>query len=156
MADSLVAVVCQRLQYREEIKMQVPECEILVPTHAAKNFIRRGEFFKIGTVMETGADQGMFTYQRYRNWLDTRKTWHRINERDGDDNSVGEMTPPEGLSAAPIHRPPPIAPGTPNKQPVAPRPGLAAGAPRSKDGTLEIQPEEGGLQAIISQLKAKP
>ncbi len=62
LADSLVAVVCQRLQFRGDLKIQVPECEVLMPsTHAVKNFIRRGEFFKMISSMETGADQGMWT-----------------------------------------------------------------------------------------------
>src|SRR5712672_3054734 len=46
LADCLVAVVCQRLQYRSELKMQVPECEILMSAHSVKSFIRRGDFFK--------------------------------------------------------------------------------------------------------------
>ena len=57
LADCLVAVVCQRLQFRTDLKIQVPECEVLTPTHSVKNAIRRGEFFKIISSMETGADR---------------------------------------------------------------------------------------------------
>src|SRR5882757_7688189 len=42
LADCLVAVVSQRLQFRPDLKIQVPECEVLTMSHAVKNFIRRG------------------------------------------------------------------------------------------------------------------
>src|SRR5204862_3409865 len=38
LADSLVAVVSQRLRFRPELNIRVPECEILMATHAVKNF----------------------------------------------------------------------------------------------------------------------
>ena len=150
LADSVVAVICQRLQYRDELKMQVPECEVLTPSHAAKNFIRRGEFFKIMSTMETGADQGMWTYQRYRMWLDGRKTWHRMNERDTDEELASTPLPSEDI------RPASLVSNAPPGAPKAPPVRSAAPATASKGGLLEIQPEEGGLEAIISKLKAKP
>src|SRR6201995_862409 len=73
LADCLVAVVCQRLVYRADLKMQVPECEILMPGHAVKAFIRRGDFFKMMSAIETGANDGMWTYPRYRTWLEAKK-----------------------------------------------------------------------------------
>lgn len=150
-ADCLVAVVSQRLMWREDLKMQVPECEILMPTHAAKNFIRRGEFYKIVSTMETGADSGMWTYQRYRNWLDQKKTWHKLNERDTDELLAGGYESEEAMtSALPLPSAAPVA-GAP-RAPVAKAPVTGA-APR--DERLEIQPEAGGLEAIISQLKNK-
>src|SRR5579871_6799180 len=42
LADCLVAVISQRLQFRSDLKIQAPELEVLVPIHAVKNFIRRG------------------------------------------------------------------------------------------------------------------
>jgi twitching motility protein PilT len=44
-------------------------------THAVKNFIRNRDFFKIVSALETGADHGMWTFQRYRTWLDNRTDW---------------------------------------------------------------------------------
>jgi len=154
-ADCLVAVISQRLLYREELKMQVPECEVLMPSHAAKNFIRRGEFYKIVSTMETGADAGMWTYQRYRNWLDTRKTWHRLNERDTDEGlDAGGLETDEEI-AAPLPMPMPMPTATASGAPKPPAAkGPVAAAP-SKEGRLEIQPEAGGLEAIISKLKEK-
>jgi twitching motility protein PilT len=72
LADSLIAVISQRLQYRQEVGICVPECEVLLPTNAIKNFIRKRDFFKIQSYLETGAEYGMWTFQRYRSWLDKR------------------------------------------------------------------------------------
>jgi twitching motility protein PilT len=65
LADCLVAVVAQRLRFRQDLNILIPECEILMGTLAVKNFIRTREFFKIITAIETGADNGMWTFQRY-------------------------------------------------------------------------------------------
>jgi twitching motility protein PilT len=75
LADCLLAVICQRLRFRPEINIRVPECEILTPTHAVKNFIRNRDFFKIASSLESGAEHGMWTFPRYRSWLDSRKSW---------------------------------------------------------------------------------
>ena len=66
LADCLVAVVSQRLRFRPDLNIRVPECEILVATHAVKNFIRTREFFKIISAIETGADHGMWTFPALR------------------------------------------------------------------------------------------
>lgn len=157
LADCLVAVVCQRLQYRGDLRMQVPECEILLPaTHAVKNFIRRGEFFKMMSSMETGAEAGMWTYQRYRMWLDTKRGWQNATEKS-DEPTAEEMPTMEEASAAL----PPMTVRTPAAEPAPAAAALAApvapAAPsKKKEGLLEIEPEEGGLAAIISELKNKP
>ncbi len=76
LADCLLAVVSQRLRFRPDLNIRVPECEILMPTHAVKNFIRNRDFFKIASALETGAEHGMWTFQRYRAWLDSRTKWY--------------------------------------------------------------------------------
>jgi twitching motility protein PilT len=150
LADCMVAVVCQRLQYRDDLKIQVPECEILMPTHAVKNFVRRGEFFKVVSMMETGAEQGMWTYHRYRTWLETRKTWHFPEQRSDDES------PSDGPEAEEIRMPLPSPPAhAPVAAPKVHAPDAAAPL-KSTGGALEIVPEEGGLEAIITKLKNKP
>src|ERR1051325_7886784 len=66
LADCLVAVIAQRLRFRPDLNIRVPECEILMPTIPVKTFIRNREFFKINQVMETGAEAGMWTFARYQ------------------------------------------------------------------------------------------
>src|SRR5882762_6590554 len=75
LSDCLVAVICQRLRFRPEIKIRLPECEIMIPTHSVKNHIRNAEFFKIISALETGAEHGMWTYQRYQTWMEIKKNW---------------------------------------------------------------------------------
>lgn len=146
LADCLVAVICQRLQFRPDLKIQVPECEILMPGHAAKSFIRRGEFFKLVTTMETGADQGMWTFNRYRNWMESRKNWH-IPGLHAEEEPVGEMPVMEEIKSAPP--PMPVKVAEPHAAPAKKSPSADSGG----KSRLEIEPEEGGLEAIISKLK---
>src|SRR6266487_189813 len=63
LADCLVGIVCQRLRYRPDLKMRVPECEVLMTTNPVKNFIRNRDFFKIASFLETGAEHGMWSLQ---------------------------------------------------------------------------------------------
>jgi twitching motility protein PilT len=139
-------VICQRLAYRPDLKMQVPECEILMSAHSVKSFIRRGDFFKMMSAIETGGDQGMWTYPRYRSWLEMRRTWHTPGERV-EEEPASELLQLEETNVAP---PPVVKPHAP----AAREPASTSG--KTKDGLLEIEPEEGGLEAIISKLKTKP
>ncbi|MHB9099835.1 MAG: type IV pilus twitching motility protein PilT, partial [Syntrophales bacterium] len=77
LADCLLAAVAQRLHYRTDLNMRVPECEILTTTIPVKAHIRNREFYKILSVMETGADQGMWTWERYRGWMEKQRHWFR-------------------------------------------------------------------------------
>src|SRR2546423_5973958 len=45
LADCLLAVISQRLRFRPELNIPVPECEILMANHAVKHFIRTRAFF---------------------------------------------------------------------------------------------------------------
>jgi twitching motility protein PilT len=75
LADCLSAVVCQRLTFHEDLGILLPECEVLRPTPAVKNFIRRGEIQHIASAIETGAEDGMWTFDRYRAWMKSRDDW---------------------------------------------------------------------------------
>lgn len=76
MADCLIGVISQRLQFRPGLNILVPECEVLKATMAIKNFIRNRDFFKIISSIETGAEFGMWSYPRYRAWLDKRTNFN--------------------------------------------------------------------------------
>src|SRR5690242_8156536 len=97
LADCLVAVISQRLKWREDLNIRVPECEILMATHAVKNFIRTREFFKIATAIETGADHGMWTFQRYAKWLESRKNFLIPGRNAEPPDSEGDDTPPAAV-----------------------------------------------------------
>ena len=90
LADSLVAVICQRLVWREDIGLRVPECAILRGSTAVRANIRQGEFFKLTTTMQTGTREGQWTLERYRTWLDQRDNWYFPEPSSpADENSSG-------------------------------------------------------------------
>jgi twitching motility protein PilT len=144
LADCLLAVISQRLHFRPDLRIRVPECEVLVATHAVKNFIRTREFFKIGSALETGADHGMWSFARYRAWLEGRKSWHvpRDDGSEGPDSELAEDSPVTAPASAPPHAPEPAK---------APRP---AAAPPAKAGErIEIEPVEGGFGKILKRME---
>jgi twitching motility protein PilT len=144
LADCLVAIISQRLHFRADLNMRVPECEVLVTSNAVKNFIRTRDFFKIATALETGADLGMWSLQRYRTWLQSHKKWHLPSDaaEAPDSEPAGERAPP--LSLRPV---------TSASKPPA---RSAASTPRSEPapgGRIEIVPEEGGWENILKKME---
>jgi twitching motility protein PilT len=108
LADCLVAVVSQRLRFREDLNIRVPECEILMATHAVKNFIRTREFFKIISALETGAEHGMWTYQRYAKWLEGRTNFfvpgQNAESPDSEPDDDAAATLPPMVAAPKVER----------------------------------------------------
>jgi twitching motility protein PilT len=142
LADCLIAVVSQRLVFRPDLNIRVPECEVLMATHAVKNFIRTREYFKIISAMETGAEHGMWTFQRYRTWLEARKTWHIPNEN----SEVPDSEPVESIAVDAL--PLPLPASAAGKKPVP------AQTPAKKSGgRIEIEPIEGGFEKILKKLE---
>ncbi|MBI5607254.1 MAG: PilT/PilU family type 4a pilus ATPase [Deltaproteobacteria bacterium] len=84
LADALVAVVCQRLTYRTPSDRLVPELEILTATTAARGAIRAAQWSKLQTVLETGGQDGCWTFGRYREWLERRADFFVPTERDAE------------------------------------------------------------------------
>ncbi len=74
LGDALVAIVSHRMTYREEVGVLVPVCEILA-NHAVRNVIRKGEVSKITSLLQTGGPDGMWTFERYKGWLDEKQDW---------------------------------------------------------------------------------
>lgn len=144
LADCLVGVVSQRLRFREDLNLRVPECEVLTPSTAIKAFIRSRDFFKIPQVLETGADHGMWTFQRYQSWLTKRSKWHvpSLEEESLDEDDVASSS---ATLAAPQSSDLP-RPTTPSVTPCPPTPAKSA-------GRIEITPVEGGLEGLLKRLE---
>ena len=137
LADCLVAVISQRLVFRNDLNMRVPECEVLVANHPVKNFIRTRDFFKIPSALETGAEHGMWTFLRYRTWLQNRKNWHMPNE-------PGEA--PDSEPSGEVPHLPPMSTAIKTAKTAAPeRPSQQTG------GRIEIEPEEGDWGKIFKK-----
>ncbi|HWD20214.1 MAG TPA: ATPase, T2SS/T4P/T4SS family [Verrucomicrobiae bacterium] len=122
LADCLIGVVSQRLQFRPAVNQLIPECEVLTATHPIKNFIRNRDFFKIQSSIETGAEHGMWTYARYRGWLDKRTQFNTL--------AVEPEAEPDQERAVPLPAPAP-PPETASVKPKAAAPGR-----------IEIEPVE--------------
>jgi twitching motility protein PilT len=143
LADSLVAVICQRLRFRPDLNIRVPECEILRSTSSVKTFIRNRDFFKLPQALETGADHGMWSFDRYQTWMAKRTQWHVPSS----DDEAPDQEEPTGESIA--------SPLMPSPKTIAPvsSPATAAPTEASRPGSrIEIEPEAGGLDEVIKRL----
>ena len=150
LADCLVAVICQRLRFRPDLKIRVPECEILVSTMAVKNFIRIGDFYKLISQMETGAEHGMWSFARYQTWLENKKAWHFVDPHEKPDSDVTDLSAAPGPIAAPSPGQITRAGSTPASRTPPPVP---SGTPVRHDKPIEIEPVEGGLEEVIRKLE---
>jgi twitching motility protein PilT len=75
LADCLVGVVCQQLDYLEEFHLLAPRCEILLGSSGAKGTIRAGQFSQIANVIQSGGEEGMWSFDRYRRWMAQKRDW---------------------------------------------------------------------------------
>lgn len=106
-ADCLVAVVCQRLEYLQDHRLRVPLCEVLMANSNAKGTIRGGAFSQLATVIQSGGEDGMWSFDRYRRWMEQKKDWvmpsRQIANPSVDVNTYAAPPPP------PVAKPKPKA-----------------------------------------------
>jgi hypothetical protein len=95
--------------------------------------------------METGAEHGMWTFQRYRSWLENRKNWH-VPAEDGEppDTEPPAVVPEQQLPVATV----PAKPAASRKDAESPQP-----SPGKAPGRIEIEPVEGGFEKILRKLE---
>jgi len=77
LADALVGVVCQRLDFLPAHHLRVPRCEMLLASSAAKGTLRAGQFSQIPNVILAGGEDGMWTFDRYQRWMEQKTDWVR-------------------------------------------------------------------------------
>jgi twitching motility protein PilT len=75
LADCLVGIVCQRLEFLSSVQLRVPRCEILLGSSAARGAIRVGQFSQLATVIQAGGEDGMWTFDRYDRWIAQKNDW---------------------------------------------------------------------------------
>jgi twitching motility protein PilT len=146
LADCLVGIVCQRLEYLPQWQLRVPRCEMLLASSGAKGTIRAGQFGGIGNVIQSGGDEGMWTFDRYQRWMEQQREWVRptasaagvaADEDDVIRPAAARVSPPSGA----------IPPGraTHSARPVAGEGRTAApgaGGPPSEVTPASEGPEE--------------
>jgi twitching motility protein PilT len=127
LADCLVGVVCQRLDFLDSVQLRVPRCEVLLASSGAKGTIRSGQFGQIANVIQSGGEDGMWTFDRYQRWMEQNRDWTR---------------------------PPPL-PAVPQEREAA-KPAVKIAPPPSKplatDSTIEIPVEEDIDLAELAEL----
>jgi twitching motility protein PilT len=170
LADCLVAVCCQRLEFLAAQRLHVPRCELLLPTSGAKGTIRGGNFSQIATVLQSGGEEGMWTFERYQRWMDQVTDWvHPPTAtalRGAAEPGLAGAAP--GLRAAKksirvgaitragavppaIAMPPLNASPTPRSQPAGARPLPASKVP--SDDVIEVPADEMDLAALAELAK---
>ncbi len=75
LADCLVGIVCQRLEFLNSAQLRVPRCEILLASSASRGAIRVGQFSQLATVIQAGGEDGMWTFDRYDRWIAQKTDW---------------------------------------------------------------------------------
>ena len=118
LADCLVGVLCQRLEFLSAQQLRVPRCELLLSSSAAKGTIRAGQFGHLANVIQSGGEEGMWSFDRYQRWLEQHRDW---------------VLPPKVVRtlaatapAAPPSLPPPVSSATLSAAPTPPIPAPAA------------------------------
>jgi len=77
LADCLVGICSQRLEFLAAHRLRVPRCEILLPSSGARGTIRAGNFSQITNVIQSGGEEGMWTFDRYQRWIEQQSDWAR-------------------------------------------------------------------------------
>lgn len=98
LADCLVGVVCQRLEFLGSVQMRVPRCEMLFASSASRGAIRAGQFSQLATVIQAGGEDGMWTFDRYDRWIAQKTDWMLPNKA---------LAAPAPASRQPAAPPPP-------------------------------------------------
>ena len=102
LADCLVGLSCQRLEFLSAHRLRVPRCEVLLPSSGAKGTIRAGNFSQIANVLQSGGDEGMWTFDRYQRWVEQVSEWVRPSTQTATPrDSAGGTLMQRPLSAAP-------------------------------------------------------
>ena len=141
LGDCLVGVVAQRLVFRRDLGMRVPECEILIGNSGARGLIRQAQFFKLTTVVESGAADGCFSFARYRAWLEAKQDWVRPSD-----------ALPEEAGADALEEPQPEEPGPAPRRRAEPVPAEAA-----DEGVVVLDDNSDDLTRVIEELeRGKP
>jgi len=154
LADCLVGLSCQRLDYLSAHRLLVPHCEMLLPSSGAKGTIRAGNFSQIANVLQSGGEEGMWTFDRYQRWMETVTDWVRPAQ------AVTPRKPAEGIMAP---RPPssraggkssPAGPSPAKPASFNPGPGRAAPAsPTGVDDVFEVPAEDMDLAQLAELAK---
>ncbi len=112
LADCLVGVVCQRLDYLPEHRLRVPRCEVLWGSLAAKATVRSGQMSQIANVIQSGGEDGMWNFDRYQRWMEQKKDWVRSDALTAREESPAAQCAGGARDFGPPRRPRRLSRGT--------------------------------------------
>ncbi len=75
LADCFVGAVCQRLAFLPSWQIRIPHCEVLTASSGVKANVRAGQFSQIISSIQTGAEEGMWSFDRYQKWMNQKRDW---------------------------------------------------------------------------------
>jgi twitching motility protein PilT len=153
LADCLVAVCCQRLEFLIGARLHIPRCEVLLPSPGAKGTIRSGNFSHLATVLQSGGEEGMWTFERYQRWIDQVTDWVRPPSAAALRAQVDSSAPRPlaGLrSAMPPAAKSAPSPARPSMQPPA---GSAPSRTSPKEDVIEVPADDMDLAALAELAK---
>ena len=93
LADCLVGIVCQRLEFLGSVQFRVPRCEILMASSASRGAIRAGQFSQLPTVIQAGGEDGMWTFDRYDRWIAQKSDWTPPQRARGSEQVTAPAAP---------------------------------------------------------------
>jgi len=141
LADCLVGIICQRLEFLSAARLRVPRCEVLLPTSGAKGVIRSGQFSQIANVLQAGGEEGLWTFERYQRWIEQNSDWVRpAPSTPGRESSAGSSAPGA-----------PSVPRAPTRPVASPRPAAPLSTPA--DDVIELPGEEVDLAELAELAK---
>jgi twitching motility protein PilT len=149
LADCLVGVCCQRLDFLPGHRLRVPRCEILLPSSGARGTIRAGNFSQITNVLQSGGEEGMWTFERYQRWMEQQSEWARPAPAAAAYHAAEPRlarTPAPAAGAAGPAAPP--RPAT-----ARPRPPPSAPAPAPTEEIIEVPAEDLDLSQLAELAK---
>jgi twitching motility protein PilT len=152
LADCLVGLSCQRLDYLSAHRLRVPRCEILLPSSGAKGTIRAGNFSQIANVLQSGGEEGMWTFDRYQRWMQQVTEWVRPAQNAAPRSLADDNSPQRAAFARPSVRPAAAAPVQAKPARPAP-PRLKGGAPAHADEVFEVPAEDMDLAQLAELAK---
>jgi len=144
LADCLVAVSCQRLDFLSAHRLRVPRCEILLPSSGAKGTIRMGNFSQLANVLQSGGDEGMWTFDRYQRWMDQVSDWVH----------PAQTTPLRASNQRPAAKPAPVQSVPFQPLPIQPASALPTPArPVLTDDIIDVPSEDMDLAELAELAK---
>jgi twitching motility protein PilT len=100
LADCLVGVLCQRLDFLGSRRLRVPRCELLLGSNGAKGSIRAGTFSHLANVIQSGGEEGMWSFDRYGRWIEQRTDWPLMGTSSAAEEQRSATTTEESMDLA--------------------------------------------------------